>query len=254
MRFFFYTPPLLLSSSPPLLLSSSPPLLLSSSPPLLLSSSPPLLLSSPSPTSLQARLADLSEKKKLLSRRITEASSCVNGGELREDQEFEHDAAERQYWLLTIEDKLRSAAQQMQMSSRELEMLSSLSQEQKDQAVNEYQQQINDSRGRAPHPSQLKVIEEAPTPVVLTQLNMDRERILAEVFMDRNPATMSDAEYCDQQMARMQPSAPPGGEKKEVDSDSEDDGTKDMKRKKASHWDDWKDDHAQDGNMGSNIG
>ena len=68
--------------------------------------------------------------------------------------------------------------------------------------------------------------------------------------MDRNPPTMSDDEYCRQQMERM---LPPDEEKKE-DTDSEDEETADRKTLKAREWDNWKDDHAQDGNMGSNIG
>eukprot|EP01061_Rhynchopus_euleeides_P010809 TRINITY_DN20391_c0_g1_i3.p1 TRINITY_DN20391_c0_g1~~TRINITY_DN20391_c0_g1_i3.p1 ORF type:complete len:346 (+),score=156.80 TRINITY_DN20391_c0_g1_i3:105-1142(+) len=200
---------------------------------------------------LQARLADLSEKKKLISRRISEAG-CVAGGDLKDDQEFEFDAAERQYWLLAVEDKLRSASQQLQMSTRELEMLTSLSQEQKDQAVEEYQRQIEDSRGRPPDPSQLQRIEAAPEPMLVTQLSMDRERILKEVFMDRNPATMSDAEYCRQQMERMLPSDTPKDEKNPDESEDEEEAER--ARVKSSKWDDWKDDHARDGNMGSNIG
>eukprot|EP01063_Lacrimia_lanifica_P020346 TRINITY_DN27678_c0_g1_i1.p2 TRINITY_DN27678_c0_g1~~TRINITY_DN27678_c0_g1_i1.p2 ORF type:complete len:362 (+),score=192.76 TRINITY_DN27678_c0_g1_i1:44-1087(+) len=200
---------------------------------------------------LQAMLADLSEKKKQLARRIAEEAGTADSGKDDEEREFEHDAVERKYWLLSVEDRLRASGQQMQMSQREATMLESLSTEQKEEAASHYQQQLEDNRGKPADPSALTRIEAAPNPFLMTSLPMDRERIMREVFMDRNPATMSDAEYAQRQMERM---LAPDEPKNEDDDDSEDEEAHDRKQAKASKWDDWKDDHARDGNMGARIG
>ncbi|KAJ9450601.1 PP2A regulatory subunit TAP46 [Diplonema papillatum] len=200
---------------------------------------------------LQASLAALAEKKKQLSRSIGEEgaeSGKLEKEEEEEDNEF--DAVERKYWLLTVEDKLRSASQQLHMSTREVEMLSSLTQEQKDEAAKSYQEAIADAKGRKPDPRSMTRIESTPEPVLITELSMDRQKLMQEVYMNRNPATMSDAEYAQQAMDRMVSQ----NDEKPEDDNSEDDEIHERKQAKASKWADWKDDHAQDGNMGANIG
>ena len=209
----------------------------------------------------QAKLAEFSEKKKVISRRIAEAGAATSGkGKEQEECEHEFEEAERSYWRLSIDDKLRSASQQLHMSHRELEMLDSLTKDQKEQAAQEYQAQIADQRHKPVPDSAMTRIEAAKEPLLFTtQLGLDREKILSEVFMDRNPATMSDAEYAQIQMERMLPSDPKpqqlgDDDEERARSEDEDDEEIERIRQKASRWDDWKDDHAQDGNMGANIG
>eukprot|EP01064_Diplonema_japonicum_P017251 TRINITY_DN2530_c1_g1_i1.p1 TRINITY_DN2530_c1_g1~~TRINITY_DN2530_c1_g1_i1.p1 ORF type:complete len:365 (+),score=112.53 TRINITY_DN2530_c1_g1_i1:67-1095(+) len=200
---------------------------------------------------LQAKLAELADKKKQLSRNINNEVKVEGGGDAKDSEV--HEGVERQYWLLAVEVKMRVCSQQYSMSMREVEMLSSLTQEQKTEAAEDYQKRIEEQKGVPPRPGDLKVIESVPSaPEFLTQLSMDREKILSEVFIDRNPATMSDAEYARIQMERMLPPDEPKNE--DEDEDTSDDEVNTRKQKKASNWDDWKDDHARDGNMGANIG
>eukprot|EP01060_Flectonema_neradi_P034084 TRINITY_DN5885_c0_g1_i2.p1 TRINITY_DN5885_c0_g1~~TRINITY_DN5885_c0_g1_i2.p1 ORF type:complete len:286 (+),score=59.22 TRINITY_DN5885_c0_g1_i2:49-858(+) len=125
---------------------------------------------------VQAQMAELTEKKKSISRTIQEGGTEKE----MEERETEYDGTERKYWLLNIDDKLRSAAQQLHMSSRECEMLASLTTSEKEAASEYYQQSIADAKGRAPDASQMTVIEAPPpVPVVLTQLPLDREKVCA---------------------------------------------------------------------------
>ena len=122
----------------------------------------------------QALMAELTEKKKSISRTIQEGGTEKE----MEDRETEFDSTERKYWLLNIDDKLRSAAQQLHMSSRECDMLASLTAAEKEEASEHYQQAVIDAVGRAPDASQMTVIEAPPpVPVVLTQLPLDREKV-----------------------------------------------------------------------------
>eukprot|EP00755_Sulcionema_specki_P014715 Sspe_Gene.57441::Locus_31523_Transcript_1_1_Confidence_1.000_Length_1827::g.57441::m.57441/K17606/IGBP1, TAP42; immunoglobulin-binding protein 1 len=201
---------------------------------------------------LQAKLAELSEKKKYLSRRISaiEETHPENDDEVAHGHEnAELEATEREYWFLFLEDRLRAAAQQIQMARREEEMLRSLTQEQKDAAVEEYQKRIQESKGKAP---EVTKIEKADIPVMCTQLPMDRQKIMNNIFVDRNPPTMSDEEYARQQMERMLPPDDPNEAEKSEDEDDE--MAVDQKQLKARSWDDWKDDHPRDGNTLANVG
>eukprot|EP01065_Artemidia_motanka_P037622 TRINITY_DN4637_c4_g1_i1.p1 TRINITY_DN4637_c4_g1~~TRINITY_DN4637_c4_g1_i1.p1 ORF type:complete len:347 (+),score=159.07 TRINITY_DN4637_c4_g1_i1:63-1103(+) len=204
---------------------------------------------------LQARLAELSEKRKHLSRRIQSKQEAAEHCDDTAPEVAELESTSRRYWFLCVQDRLRAAAQQMHMAKRELEMLRSLTADEKQEAADEYQLGIERSRGKPPPEGAIRKIEHTDAPQVFSAFPNVREKILSEVFIDRNPPTMSEAEYAAIQMERMLPSdPPPPAEGEEKCSDDDDDEEAERKRKKASNWDDWKDDHARDGNMGANIG
>eukprot|EP00756_Hemistasia_phaeocysticola_P061020 Hpha_TRINITY_DN4511_c0_g1::TRINITY_DN4511_c0_g1_i1::g.115518::m.115518/K17606/IGBP1, TAP42; immunoglobulin-binding protein 1 len=206
---------------------------------------------------LQAKLAQLSEKRKHLSRRI---QARLEAAEKEEEDEYlpeqgELENASRGYWFLCVRDKLGAASQQLHMMKRECEMLQQLTPEQKDAAADEYQLRMHEAKGRAPAEGAIRKVTHADAPQVISSFPNVREKILSEIFMDRNPPTMSEAEYAAIQMSKMLPSdPPPPPEGEEPNSDDDDSEERERKRKKASDWDDWKDACARDGNMGANIG
>jgi len=206
---------------------------------------------------LQAKLAELSEKRKYLSKRIQARRDAAEKDEEDEytPEQGELENASRGYWFLCVRDKLGAASQQLHMMKRECEMLQQLSTEQKEAAADEYQLRIQESRGRAPAEGAIRKITHTDAPQVISSFPIVREKIMSEIFMDRNPPTMSEAEYAAIQMERMLPSdPPPPPEGEEHCSDDDDSEERERKRKKASDWDDWKDACARDGNMGANIG
>jgi len=199
------------------------------------------------PGDRDARVAHLKADRALAARiQPLEAARAKYAKGAKDDDEEEDPRAEeieRKYQTLLAEQSLRRAFDRQILYAREIDLLR-LSQEDKAAACAERDRAQAEARRNPEAPLRLHPTRLPPTA---------RERVLAEVFIDRNPATMSLDEFVEAHPEEFTPAAAstPAPPPEEGEAGSDDDEA----QTKARAWDDWKDDHPRGwGNRKGNVG
>lgn len=245
--------------------------------------------------SMEHRMAFLVARRKRMQKLIAEEDSADDeeetdqkeakaraaagrGGDAVDDDAergAEEDELLREYHLLRLRCAVLESYQSIQLSTRELEMLTTLSDEQRREIVHEYQRQMQESGGGLGLNRQTYTIlpggSIAPGAVGLRQsssssgggahpqrllsqqhgITVDgrtvRETIQSEIFMDRNRPTMTLQEFAELEMREIQRQMDDAQEKArwqaEEDAQLGVEGIEERERKKDSAWADWKDDN-----------
>ena len=195
---------------------------------------------------LDSRLSYEAAKRSQLRRLAAEDGDEVeDGGD--EDEEI---VREREITFLKW--CILDCVSQLQLSSREMDMLGRLDDNQKRQIVQDYQAGIQlfkegkNDKGRNTYtilPGGLI----APGFIPLNAAQSFREQVRDEVFMERNRPTMTLDEFAQQEMAEIQRQmdAQAAGEaaQKEEDERLGDEGIEERERVKQARWDDWRDEN-----------
>lgn len=199
---------------------------------------------------------------------------CSDEGDSYEEHGGVEEELLRERAVLRLKWGVQEAFRQCQMSSRELEMLESLSDDQRRSVVNEYQQRLKDAEssggagvGRETYTilpggqivtgtlhQQRRLAGEvgcmvggsASAPLCTTSATF-REQVKNEVFMERNRPTMTLAEFAQMEMAeidrQMRQQAENAQQAQEEEERLGPEGIEERQRQYDSRWSDWKDDN-----------
>lgn len=196
-------------------------------------------------------------------------------GEAMEEGGGEEEEALRERALARLRWSIYDACHQLQLSSRELEMLQSLNPQQRAAISEEYQRTFEAVRrgelslGRhtytilpggmmvagtlqQPVPVDADVIAKSGgvnSQVLSAAANQQqfRQQVHNDLMIDRNPPTLSLQEFAEMEMATMQRQMDEAAEQQRLQAEEDarlgPDGVEDRQRKKDSAWADWKDEH-----------
>eukprot|EP00995_Heteronema_vittatum_P010663 NODE_616_length_1263_cov_280.175453_g444_i0.p1 GENE.NODE_616_length_1263_cov_280.175453_g444_i0~~NODE_616_length_1263_cov_280.175453_g444_i0.p1 ORF type:complete len:280 (-),score=80.68 NODE_616_length_1263_cov_280.175453_g444_i0:87-926(-) len=190
---------------------------------------------------VDARLGALCQRRKRLAKK--KAGAAAEDEPVPEEDESLAEEVDREYQLLLLEQCLRKAADKLHMCGKEIELLS-LSQQQKDDAVEDHRRRQEEAA---------KGPKVDPVLIVPRQLE-ERERILGQMFNPQSLPTMTIDEYMALHPEEFagQTSAPPPAKKSEEEEEDEDGDAATYKKRQ---WDDWTDHNPKGaGNRKGNTG
>lgn len=217
--------------------------------------------------------------KYLLAKRRRMMELMDEDGESMEEMGGEEEEALRRRAIVRLKWSAYDAFHQMNLSTRELQMLESVQPEQRATISSQYQQTLDAvRRGELTLGRQTYTIlsdggmvvgtPDRPVPLMAQQLQSSgglsapsvslvtdqlafRQRIRDELMIDRNPCTMTLEAFAQKEMAEVQRQMEQAAEmqvlQKEEDERLGEDGVEERQRKKDSEWDDWKDNHPANG-------
>lgn len=159
--------------------------------------------------------------------------------EIERKKEKDVEELEREYYSLFISQNAMEVIEEIKHLKEELNLL-------------EYAEKNIDEKKLEEIREQRKTAPDSKPNIIQIPVNLDsqRQQVLNQVFMNRNPPTKSLDEFAQEEMKKLQIQSDKEKQKKEEKKDSDDEEEQDKKTMKDREFDDWKDWHPRGmGNM-----